>query len=80
MLVGTMIKPDCTRCGHSPDWHRLPSELSPTDPDAVFPCTGPQFSGCATSCADFQRMPVAVGIWAPETFRVVPDRVMDDWM
>lgn len=40
--MATSSPPDCERCGHSPDWHRLDSEqnVGPNDPAALFRCLG----------------------------------------
>lgn len=58
----TIIKHDCTRCGHSPDWHSLDDalNLSPTDASAPFSCNGPGFAGCAVACPDFQGQPITI--------------------
>ena len=47
--------PDCTRCGHGADWHRLDdsTNIGPADPDALFRCLGEDFDGCAEACPDF---------------------------
>lgn len=46
---------DCTRCGHSSDWHRLDdsSNVSPTDPNAKFGCLG--FDPMEPSEADWKN-------------------------
>lgn len=57
-MTETVIKHDCQRCGHSPDWHRFDDyrlsefEGVPLE-ERPFRCLGPSLHGCDQECPDF---------------------------
>jgi hypothetical protein len=58
--------PDCERCGHGPDWHRLDDTLnvSPDDPAAQFRCLGVDLGGCADRCPEYVCSELAKAVFA----------------
>lgn len=58
--------PNCERCGHAADWHRLDDSLNigPADPAAEFRCLGVDFVGCADACPDYVCSELAKAVFA----------------